>query len=347
MPKHLRIKSPGKIIISGEHAVVHGAPALAMAINRFVTVEITEQSSFNITIDLVDLGYRKTFKLLELEKLKQQIFLRYKDYLEGNLEITKVLQSPSELLLYTCAYCIEYVLEHSNNFSGLAIKINSDIPIGYGMGSSAATIIALWYAFVNFFDLEFAPQDYLDFGRSIENFQHGRSSGLDLYLALNGGCILFERDLNRTTIRSLPQIPFAFIDTGKPQTSTGECVNHAAQVFKNDTTLANKFASITLALDKAVQTGDLAGTKFYIRENNKLLENIGVVPKKVQNFIECLEQQDLAAKISGAGACAGDNAGIVLICGHKNGTSLEDIICDYSYNMLNIKGEIYGARTTS
>ena len=50
MPAEYRIKVPGKVIISGEHAVVMGAPALAAACTLYVENHIRENNGKNISI---------------------------------------------------------------------------------------------------------------------------------------------------------------------------------------------------------------------------------------------------------------------------------------------------------
>ena len=42
MSKIIKISAPGKIILSGEHAVVYGYPAIVTAINRRITVKIKQ-----------------------------------------------------------------------------------------------------------------------------------------------------------------------------------------------------------------------------------------------------------------------------------------------------------------
>jgi mevalonate kinase len=51
------------------------------------------------------------------------------------------------------------------------------------MGASAAVILSLTHALVNYCDHVFSADKYLYFGREIENLQHGKSSGLDLFLS--------------------------------------------------------------------------------------------------------------------------------------------------------------------
>jgi mevalonate kinase len=46
--------APGKIILSGEHAVVYGSPVLAMAVNCSITVSITPGLGNNIYFKFVD-----------------------------------------------------------------------------------------------------------------------------------------------------------------------------------------------------------------------------------------------------------------------------------------------------
>lgn len=311
-PKCDGYKAFGKLILSGEHSVLYGGRALALSLNDFTTdTSISFNKNPHFSFCFSNLHCEKIISLTDLHHLKQTIDDRYAQFLFDG-KIRDVLIEPSELLLYTFIYFLEEYNVKEIPF--LTISIDSNIPIGVGMGSSAASIISLSRAINDFFDLKISDFDLVAKGREIENLQHGRSSGLDIYLAANGGFILWQN--GKIEKRIWPDFSMRLIDTGKPETSTGECVASAAKYFLDKTMCAN-FNDVTLAMDKAYREFDLKALQECVRENHRLLVAIGVVPKKVQDLILSLEGKGLAAKICGAGATRGQNGGIVVVIGEE------------------------------
>ena len=329
-----KARSPAKLILSGEHAVVYGKPAIALAVDRYAESSINSILSPSIIFNCLNLRYAKSFTLQTLETIKKQLQDKYHDFLAGRCSIREVLKKPFELIQYTVTHLIE-----SLNISlseGLEIRSSSNIPIGCGMGSSAALVMSTLQALLHFFKLEIDPVRLLHLGKEAENLQHGYSSGLDLNLTMSGGCLRFEN--GRTYRRDMPLIPLTIIQTGKPKSSTGQCVSQALPYFKNST-IADDFAAITSALDEALQKNDLEEIKTCVRANHQLLIKIGVVPAKVQAFIESIEKAGGAAKICGAGASIGDRAGIVWVVSENN---LNQIAEDYQYKPETVYGVSHG-----
>ena len=77
-----------------------------------------------------------------------------------------------------------------------------------------------------------------------------------------------------------------------------------------------------------------------IRENHRLLTHIGVVPEKVQRFVLEVERLGGAAKISGAGAVLGDNAGLLIVLLQED--ELKKICEPFGFSILAIEGESRG-----
>lgn len=332
----MKVSAPGKLILSGEHAVVYGHPAIAMAVNRYVVATVTRDRLPKISFDLADLAHRSQLSFPGLRDLKARIKRKYHKFIHGEYTIRDVLHKPFELAQFALGMFAE-----SFNVSmphGVNIHVQSDIPIGCGMGSSAATILSVMQAVSSYLQVPLSQEALYKVALEAENMQHGHSSGLDLRVALNGGCLYFQN--GEVESRLLPSCMMYLVQTGTPTTSTGECVSAVATYFQK-TQIGSDFAAVTNALDLALQTNQFMDMQSAMRENHRLLSYIGVVPESVQHFITALELAGGAAKICGAGAVSGDQAGAVLVMIQDQSTLMK--LCkQYNYNWSPLIGESRG-----
>lgn len=340
MSEALRVRAPAKLILSGEYAVLYGQPAIAIAVNYYTETVIRWQASQIIKFKFLDLEFAKEFTLETLKQFKKQIQRKYKAFLKGQCGIRDVIKMPFELLQYSVGTLIEKLdLQLANN--GLEIQVNSNIPIGCGMGSSAAAIISLIKAITCLFNLKLEAKKLLSLGRDIEALQHGKSSGLDLHLSLMGGGIQFCN--GKFQARNISEIATSYmyaVNTGMPQATTGESVVAAAKYFASGK-LREDFGAITAALDDALVKNDLQAMQQTIQENHKLLQHIGVVPSRVADFIAAIEEQGGAAKICGAGSIKGDKGGMVLVVADRDLSSVAE---QFDYCLQPIQVDYHGTR---
>ncbi len=337
--KSLIATAPAKLIISGEHSVLYGQPALAMSVNRYTTTTTTWSANSKIHFNLLDLAYAKSYTLQTLQNLAKNLHEDYNSFLAGKKSINSVIKRPFELLQYSVSRMLEVL--NIKLPSGVDISVGSNIPIGCGMGSSAAAVVSTVSSLTKLLDCNWQRDEQLAFCREVENLQHGRSSGLDLHLVTYGGCVRFENGLIQT--RPAPNMSFTIVNTGQPESSTGTCVTQVAPVFAADAGLATEFAAVTNQIDTALAANNLSEFKDGIRANHRLLCRIGVVPAKVANFISAIEATGGAAKICGGGAVSGNNAGVVLIIAERD---VQDVISNHGYEIQTIQVDTNGIKIT-
>ncbi|OGT35732.1 MAG: hypothetical protein A3F11_05130 [Gammaproteobacteria bacterium RIFCSPHIGHO2_12_FULL_37_14] len=332
----MKVYAPGKLILSGEHAVVYGKPALAMAVNRYATATVTREILPRILFDLSDLAHRGHLSLGAVRNLKDRIKRKYYRFIQGDFSIRDVLHKPFELAQFALSIVIE-----SLNLSlphGVKIHVQSDIPIGCGMGSSAATILSVMQAVSNHLQLSLSSESLFQLALEAEKMQHGYSSGLDLRISLQGGCLYVHGQ--EVQARPLPKFPMYLVNTGTPLSTTGQCVEKVATYFKSQQ-LGDEFAAVTNSMDEALQQQSWQKMQMAIHENYKLLVTIGVVPAHVQHFIAEIAASGGAAKVCGAGAIAGNQAGAVLII-HEDQALLSLLAARFGYSVIPIMGEFRG-----
>lgn len=323
--------APGKLILSGEHAVVHGCPAIVMAVNQHVQVRLTPQHSTAIKLLLPDLAQESDWQLADLKALSHCIATQADVPFTSQFSVN----APIELVAVTLALCIA---RFDLTLSNVVLEVQSQIPVGSGMGSSAAVILAVINAVLAHCQKNFNKEIIYQVAKEAENFQHGKTSGLDLRIALQGGCIYMHQD--KWEMRALPTFPLYYVNTGRPLSTTGEAVAKTSAYFQKPA-LLEAFTSVTARMDKALSAKNKGILYETVRENHRLLSSIGVVPACVARFIAALEQQGAAAKIAGAGAAYGECAGIVWMIG-EDSAKLTAIAKAFGYTLQAVNGEMRG-----
>lgn len=290
-----KAKVPGKLILSGEHAVVYGCPAIAVAVNNFVTTTIT------------------------------------------SIEDSKIQGIPNDLIRFVVNNFLKVF--DIKNHHGFNINIDSNIPIGCGMGSSAAVALSVIGALAAYFQKSLTFDEYFNLTQAAEKIQHGNPSGIDAYICLHGGCICFQKgNIKKLNIKH--ELPIYIVNSGTPCVSTKDCVTKVAAKFKGSN-IWEKFSAVTTNIITALAQNNLSQLQNLMRENHQLLVEVGVVPQKAQQFIAEIEKAKGAAKISGAGAVQGDNAGIILVLSTEP-DSIKKICKRFDYNLQRVQFETGG-----
>ncbi|MCQ2604795.1 MAG: hypothetical protein MJ215_07155 [Spirochaetia bacterium] len=316
------VKIPGKIIISGEHSVVHGCPALSCACTSFIHCHVQHNDDRIITIVSPQLNLILTKTFREIEEIYQNDLSRLEDFRKGIIPVTGILEYKSDILFHAAWKFIS----RSQPDTGATITLHSDIPTGAGMGSSAAASAAIMAGLCQLTGNTISREKFIEEVTECENLIHGRSSGLDPATVINSGLIWFQ-DRKAVPVDAISDMEFIVINTGKPESTTGEAVYTVRERFTED--MKARFTDVTLRIKNALteNSGDISSLADHIRENQLLLEEIGVVPQKVADFAGELYKKRLGFKICGAGAVRGNGGGIGILFCEKNQLEEAEKIC--------------------
>ena len=158
-----KASAPGKVILFGEHFVVYGVKAILCSINKRVTVTAEKTSERKIIINS-EIGNL----ILEPNKLISEI------------------NSPLKPFYYLANKAIK------NQNTGIEIKINSEIPLGAGLGSSSACCVAGAAAIFKLFE-NVSKEKILELAIEAERTIFENTSGADCTVCTYGGIIQYGK----------------------------------------------------------------------------------------------------------------------------------------------------------
>ena len=265
--------APGKIILFGEHFVVHGTPAILAAINKRVTVTSTFTENKTIKVNS------------ELGTLDVPISSSYKE---------------AKSKFRPFVYLANKMINSNQNANGLEIEINSDIPVGVGLGSSSACCVAAAASIYGLFK-ELSSEEILKMSIEAEKTIFPDTSGADCTVCTYGGMIEYPSiekidntfDLNLLIANSM--IPH----------NTKNSVEKVNKFKENDEERFSQLCDLeTKLIDEvitAMKNNDATTFGLKMSENQKYLEEIQVSNDTLRDMISSLKEISLGTKITGAG----------------------------------------------
>lgn len=304
-------RAHGKIILSGEHAVLYGSHALLAPIDRFCSCTIKKKTStqhYDILFKLDGQAYHLTWTAIF--KNAKQIENAHHAYLKSSLSTTSICQSPLDFLSIALKKITDAFPEIADDCYDMTFI--SNIHMKVGLGSSAAITSALLHALIQLHQIKISKADFYQLARLIESYQHGKSSGMDIAACNHHQAIIFKNH-QATEYPLADNLPFRFINTGIAQDSTGQAIAHAAKHWKDN--YLDAFKQVTNTMIKALSNQAIDQIHLAIRKNHRLLCALGIVPGPIQAYVDTLESQGLSAKICGSGSSTGSSAGLLLLFG--------------------------------
>ena len=295
----------GKVILLGEHAVVYGKHALAVAIPEAVTAGIEVVSS-GLSISIPDWG------------LAQSIAKA------GN-----GIDAAVRLILD----------ELGIDREGFAIRLRSRLPRAMGLGSSAAFAVAIVRAFDTVLDLGLDDARVNEIAFACEKLAHGTPSGVDNTLATYARPMLFSRsdglDVQYLDLADLPPLVIA---SGAESGDTLEQVAGVRARYDRDRAAFDGiFAQIddlATAGAAALQARDYETLGRQMNICHGLLNAIGVSTPALEQMIGIARSAGAAgAKLTGAGG----GGSIAALC---PGTASEvaQALRDAGYSVMTLNG---------
>jgi len=334
MSMETRCLAPAKIILTGEHSVLNHVPALSLAIDLPTICEINFTQSNHadnfFDIELSNFQQRTALPFALWNNLAMEIESRFQQYQQKTQPIQMILQQPNDLIII-CLY--HFHQRYPMKKGHWHIKISGHNLLSRGLGSSASVIISLLVSLYHQTGEKIDNAELLDIAKTVESRQHGKSSGLDPATILFGGLIKYQID---QPIKELSSENFNawLIDTGVAETSTGQAVIHVQNNFPAKHSIWQKFKGVSTQIETAWLAQDNTLLAQGIKQNQQLLETIGVVPDRVARFLNSLNKSQLSTgKICGSGAIAGDSAGVLLCIGDAPTTLCEE----YGYQLQAIR----------
>ncbi|XP_054851756.1 mevalonate kinase isoform X2 [Eublepharis macularius] len=239
----LFVSAPGKVILHGEHAVVHGKAALAVAVNLRTFLKMAPRNDGKVSVELPNVGARLCWETSELQPL---VVAFSADQTESQPPSPEQIEKLKEFAgftnraaatqsLATLAFLYLYlsIASKCGFMPSVDILVWSELPTGAGLGSSAAYSVCLAGALLSGCRVISYP---LEEGQSVgrwpeeelavinswafrgEQVIHGNPSGVDNAVGTRGGALRYQAG-KICSLKSVPTLRILLTNTLVPRST--------------------------------------------------------------------------------------------------------------------------------
>jgi mevalonate kinase len=260
--------SHSKLILTGEHGVVYGKPAIAIPFPLKVRCTI-----------------RKCSGVIRFES----------SIYTGNINDMPVkLRGLSAVLK-------EAVAILNKPFEGLLINIYSDIPIGRGLGSSASIATAIVRSIFSFYGQNLTKEHLFYLVNIGETYAHGNPSGIDMEAVSSEEAIYFRKDKKVEYLKNSKPFYIVVGDSGKIGDTRKAVENVRNRRLKIESYIDEMGKLVEKSKD-AFLDGNINLLGELLNSNQEILESIGVSDESLDRLIKAARAKGaLGAKLTGGG----------------------------------------------
>ena len=303
------VGAPGKIILFGEHAVVYGRPAIAVPVTqvRAMATVADAPAGTGIVIRAQDLGREH------------------------------VVGAPTDEQTEPLEMIVRLTLEHLGvrTLPHLLIAISSTIPIGSGMGSSAAVSASVTRALAQHMGASLSDAEVSSLVYETEILHHGTPSGIDNTVVSYAKPVYFCRGEELDTIQVGRPFTVVVGDTGI-FSPTKVAVGDVRAAWEADKAryeqLFDAIGEIAARARTAIVRGETSALGPLMDDNQELLRRIQVSSPELERLIASAKEAGAAgAKLCGAGR--GGNM-IALVTGEVQGRVVDALLSAGAHRVL-------------
>ena len=269
-----KASAPGKVILFGEHFVVYGVKAILCSINKRVTVTAEKIDERKISINS------------EIGNI----------VLEPDKSISEI-NSPLKPFYYLANKVIK------NQNTGIQINIDSEIPLGAGLGSSSACCVAGAAAIFRLFG-EISKEEILKHAIEAEKTIFENTSGADCTVCTYGGIMEYDKKQGFKKIENEPNFHLVIVNSNIKH-STESMVSKVKQFeIENEeefTKLCDQESKLVKDVLELLKENNTSKIGEKINQNQEYLEIIGISNNELRKMIKMGQKSSFGAKITGSG----------------------------------------------